>query len=283
MNQLAVVIVIIIVYISVDINDMFVSCDEFLSSVNNTEYFNRITEEDLLQLNTPTIQEYLANYRAAYIPFTWWEKSKIYSAVAYIRMCIPHKLNICKWRFAKIKLSKSLAFGLPHTLNNLIILNSDIIGLPYDEMYEILAHEFIHLYQKAQPVESDKLAELLGFFRVNNNIENMINRLELPFITNPDTTGDYFYNDSSNDQSNRYIIKTIYSLDANNLFNDIGISLDASDLDTFKVIDIDFATDINQQGHPYEIMAELIARIIVCRGFVRRDWRYIIEKWIRGD
>jgi hypothetical protein len=279
MYQLAVVIVIIIVYILVDINDMFVSCDEFLSSVNNTEYFNRITEEDLLQLNTPTIQEYLANYRAAYIPFTWWEKSKIYSVVAYIRMCIPHKLNVCKWRFAKIKLSKSLAFGLPHTINNLIILNSNVIGLPYDELSELLAHEFIHLYQKAQPIESDKLAELLGFFRIDDITENMINKLDMPFITNPDTTGDYFYNDSSN----RYIIKTIYSSDANNLFNDIGISLDSSELDTFKIIKVDFATNINQQGHPYEIMAELIARIIVCRGFVRKDWRYIIEKWITRD
>jgi len=96
-----------------------------------------------------------------------------------------------------------------------------------------------------------------------------------------ETTTTQSSNDQSNDQSNRYIIKTIYSSDANNLFNDIGISLDSSELDTFKVIKVDFATDINQQGHPYEIMAELIARIIVCRGFVRKDWRYIIEKWIR--
>lgn len=93
----------------------------------------------------------------------------------------PYKLNNIPWKIGFSYLY-DYEFGLPHTHNDIIILNKDNI---YDnDLVTILIHERIHVYQRLFPYDIEE-------YLLYNNFEKIAKKTDKDRV-NPDTD-EYIY------------------------------------------------------------------------------------------
>jgi hypothetical protein len=93
----------------------------------------------------------------------------------------PYKLNNIPWKIGFSYLY-DYEFGLPHTHNDIIILNKDNI---YDnDLVTILMHERIHVYQRLFPYDIEE-------YLLYNNFEKIAKKTDKDRV-NPDTD-EYIY------------------------------------------------------------------------------------------
>ena len=133
----------------------------------------------------------------------------------------------------------------------LLYMNS-IIPFTYNEQHRIkhIYNKLIHIYQRFNRDNMRVLYNDMGFIRLNV-------KLNPKLASNPDTMHIYKY--IHTDQ----ILLYTYDGDIDQHGNKL-----------------EFNCDLHQQGHPDEIIAECIARIISNNGYVRPDWLNMLNNFI---
>ena len=93
----------------------------------------------------------------------------------------PYKLNDIPWKIGFSYLYE-YEFGLPHTHNDIIILNKD--NIYENDLVTILMHERIHIYQRLFPEDIED-------YLLYNNFERIAKKTDIDRV-NPDTD-EYVY------------------------------------------------------------------------------------------
>lgn len=250
----------------------FASRAEFIKTVKQShEYFAELTERDLYarhgNQHIPNAHDaYYAKYLSAYRELSFIEKIKIAANLP----TLPAKLDI---QYLIVKLAPGVELDHPHTLGRCVMLTNDTInGYLYPELNHIITHEIIHIYQRYNPKETDKLLIQMGFKPV---ITNKINNELL--ASNPDVMKDYSYIVDGQPHT----LQLIYLPDGQQGNYTHGMA-DVLISPSGQIRPVQFQPDLFQ-SQPNEIMAELIARYIgqdPAHGTIRPDWLKIIHHWI---
>jgi len=158
------------------------------------------------------------------------------------------------WNFKMIP--DDLENGYPHTLGNTIYIPKRLLDSinteKSEEVVQTLIHERIHLFQRSRPNETEILVGLWGF--VGSTYVDGLQR------NNPDLNGiNYIYQGS-------VILQKYNSPRPSSLMDSIVVAIN-KDVDFETPIKnatvLGFPYTVRQFEHPYEIMADLLAYIIV--------------------
>jgi hypothetical protein len=275
-SQLLVVLFVILLYMLL-IDKHFASCGEFHRAVENSrDYFTSMTPMDLSFRSSSSADEYIAKYKAAYVPFSATEEAYLRNIAAVLRDILPKKLACIRYKFAKIKYNHTIENGYPHTIDNLIVLNDNFYK-KYDERgrYCTIAHEIIHVYQRNNPQDTDGFLATMGFFKVSGADPSFFHNNLLPDpVANPDCrlNTDYFILDGNK----RKLVRTIYA--GTTYGGDVkNITIDMKDrsIGSLQVHD-----GVKYEGQPNEVMAETIAKTIFEPSSVSQHWRNVATYWL---
>ena len=262
--SVAICIILLIILLIYFINSIFLSRDEFEKTVDSCLYFKSLNNHDLYHRGCYTHDQYINQYKAAYILLTMYEKFYIYLQVSMLNL--PAKLRI-KFYIIRLRFDPLIEMSFPHTINNCIILNDIYFNDDYDQQCNTLVHELIHIYQRIYPLEHERLLNQMGFYAIDYHTHLLIDSLNLPIANSSDMSNVYFYVD----KDNIYILHIIYK---NKELFDICIDMNG------VISQMDFKSNLSQQGHPYEITAEVISRVLTNTYTVRPDWVKIINNWL---
>jgi len=172
----------------------FLSSNQLLDILkSNTSFYNTFTPNDLKSRNIKSINEYINNLNNATQNFDSYQKQKLSYCAKKADLQIKN-LNL-KW-FDGIKASKIqwkfgltndeiYENGLPHTVNDIIILNDTLNYIDNINLISLLIHEKVHIYQKKYPVDVQKylneknfkvvkIREISDNIRANPDIDNKI-------------------------------------------------------------------------------------------------------------
>jgi hypothetical protein len=208
----------------------------------NFSYFYNMDTLDLSVRKHASAQQYLKTYLKSICPFTNDEFKRIRNIYHSIKLPYILQFNVL---ICKLNTSDTPELKWPHTMGNCIMMPTTTLQVNDRELKHTIIHELVHIYQRHNHDHVETLLQDMGFFRTKD--------IKQP--ANPDIVHTYTYHD--------VLMYTRYSTDGS------------------YVDSIDFKSDLQQQGHPYEIMAECIARIISNEGFIRPDWKIILNEWIQ--
>ena len=221
----------------------------------NISYFNNMNFRDLNIRKQLTHGQYIQIYKSAICKFTDAEFERLQNL--YQSINLPDKLRfktlVCKLQPNHLQPNQKYLnqtyttpeLKWPHTMGNCIMIPHEALQTSDEDLRKTIVHELAHIYQRYNPDEMDHLLNSMGFFKVYLNIEQP---------ANPDIRDTYAYKGVP--------IYTTYG--ANGEFVD----------------SMDFKCELTQQGHPYEITAECISRVVIGNGYVRPDWKSILNTWL---
>lgn len=232
---------------------VFVSKEYMHKVVQDSTYFNNMTELDLMARGAHTQSEYQQRYIENITAFTSAEKAELAALTDEIdRMKPTKRLIALKWKFAK--LDEPIENGFPHTLHDVIVLPHSffVTHASHQQQLTTLIHEKIHVFQRAYPKEVSVFLDIHGF-------TGPIPPLTLPkFLlemrrNNPDIVGFY--------KKNNIIPLQVYNNKTPRSLQDSRVVL--YDISTHEIKKTDVAytipSFISQTEHPYEIMAVIIS------------------------
>jgi hypothetical protein len=265
-------IIILIISSSIIPPVIFVDRHQFDNLVDQSDYFKKLTKEDLKYRNATTTLDYTNRYKNSYEKFTLRERLKIYYIIHHIDKLIPFKLKYT-WKFAKIKTSDDLENGFPHTLGDVIVLTDTSLNYLDENFKSTLIHELVHIYQRKYSVDKNRLLQALGIYKESDldQLDSMVNK---PVdASNPDHDNQRYYIVLN---GQKVYLSTIYDRKSNYGGDVLDIAYDKMG----NQIPIAFQPDVAYQGQPNEIMAELVARVILGKPNVRPDWYNTIKVWL---
>lgn len=222
--------------------------EEFSKIVSRSDYFQRMTEADILARNARSKENYMYTYINAYDEFTPQEHEMLSRSIFQVdnKLKQYRRINTINWRFAKVM--DIVENGYPHTLEDVIILSSKFFTKYEKDMLKTLLHEKLHVYQRIFPDATQKLLQMWGFSRCNVPEE-----IKHKARNNPDIEGTYCYKQYATMQM--YITQRPLSL-AESMSKTFDIA-------TGDVAQNDIFPDyIHQSEHPYEVMASMIPIIV---------------------
>lgn len=262
-----VTILLILVIIVVIIEQMFLSYEDFCQLVDNDVWFKSLNMHDLYHRSCMTHAQYIDQYKNAYIQLNIWEKLYIYTQCLMLNL--PNKLRI-NYCIIRLRFDPLIEMSFPHTISNCIMLNDIYFNDDYDQQCNTLIHELIHIYQRMYPYDIERLINQMGFYKITHDHQLLINRLNLPIANSSDMSNVYYCVNNGTS----YILHMIYK---NKQLYDICIDTNGT------ISQIDFKSDLSQQGHPYEITAEVISRILTNTYVVRPDWISLVTSWLNSQ
>jgi hypothetical protein len=235
----------------------------------SNSYFSKLNHKDFQYREdggfidlSDKINYYRDIYANSFVEITSFQKERIYLIKEQLEKLISknlnkkyHILNRVMFKIALLNDNKKIEGGFPHTLDDIIILRESFFQYSYRKQLETLAHELVHIYQRNYKDEYLPLVEQMGF------IPSTVNIRFIP-SANPDID-DIIY--TYKFFNNLLYIMNVYSNDREMNFKSIGVYTD-------KIVEIDFNSYMSQQGHPNEIIAELLARVICGNKNIRSDW-----------
>lgn len=171
---------------------IFYSSDDIITILNDTfkNYYNNMNDTNINLRQITNKEVFLKNLYKCFYNCNQYDKYLLIEAIhtAQKKMdlinCIgfyPNKLKNIPWKLGFSYLY-DYEFGLPHTHNDIIILNKN--NIYDDDLVTILIHERIHIYQKLFP---NDIQEYLK----HNNFKKIIKKSDNDII-NPDTD-EYIY------------------------------------------------------------------------------------------
>ena len=260
-----VILTMVLMYYRDDTHVIYLTYVQFCNEIDYN-YFKNLSDEDLYHRACDNSSNYINKYQLAYSIISDDEKISLERDIAYCQKLLPRYMRI-PWKIVKLSSDITVEGGYPHTMGNVIVLRDKYFNDTKENQRSLLIHEYIHLYQKAKPVHSEKLIRSLGFFKSTE---------QMPFAANPDLNRyNYYYVD----HGTKYLIGSIYDNNAPKhslTFLDIKINMDKPG--PYSIVNLN--SELYQQGHPYEIMAELISRVLIGHRYVRPDWRDLILQWL---
>lgn len=223
-------------------NTIFLTKEELFNflNLNIDNYYDTFTKKDLMVRNVNNLDEYIKKIYNSVSEFTPNEKRIIQTCINKISNNLDkikfdyfdgEKANEIIWKIGCIKGDK-YEDGLPHTRNDIIILNkNNITENSMNDIISLLIHEKVHVYQKMYPEDINNYLKKNNFKRIGerseiNNSSNLEN-----IRANPDLDK-WVYED------NNKIYKAIYEPNAK------------------TVSDVKYSSNDGQKSeHPFEKMA----------------------------
>lgn len=251
----------------INVTTIYISRDYINNIIDDSNYFNRMNNIDLLARNVNSIEAYIKLYKDSIKDFSLDEKKSLSTVCKIIDEYTnkTNKFSKIPWKFAKQ--SNDIENGWPHTLGDAIILSSDFFKLNNKIQVKTLLHEKIHIYQRFYPIETNKL-----FIEWNFKPTDKIKNIQLA-RNNPDIN-DFIY------EKEGKIVVQLYN--SNNpkgiedsspyLYNDNPKKITAKELNIPSVA--------LQYEHPNEIMATLLPDIIINNFDDKTDFVHKTIEWI---
>jgi hypothetical protein len=178
-------------------NIKILSKNELLDIIlNNDKYYSTFNSSDLHVRNVENIDEYKKNIIKAPITINYYEEY-------LIRKCINKIINILEnydtigfngqrankilWTIGIID-NNIYEDGLPHTINNIIIIPKSLIYS--NNLKSTLIHELVHVYQKQYPEDVNQYLKYYNF--------KIIQKPNLNIRANPDTDNNIYIDNNNN-------------------------------------------------------------------------------------
>ena len=223
-------------------NTIFLTKEELFNflNLNIDNYYDTFTKKDLMVRNVNNVDQYIKKIYNSVSEFTSNEKLIIQTCINKISNNLNkikfdyfdgEKANEIIWKIGCIK-GDQYEDGLPHTRNDIIILNkNNITEISINDIISLLIHEKVHVYQKMYPEDINNYLKKNNFKRIGERYEiNNSNNLE-NIRANPDLD-EWVYED------NNKIYKAIYEPNAK------------------TVSDVKYSSNDGQKSeHPFERMA----------------------------
>jgi len=258
-------------------NIIFVSKEYINIIIDESNYFNRMNNIDLLVRDVNTIPSYIKIYKDGITEFTKEEKKILNTMCNSINKNIKNTKNLVnlQWKFAKQ--SSNIENGWPHTLGDVIILSSNFFNSSNQKI--TLLHEKIHIYQRIYPIETNKL-----FIEWKFKPAIKLEKIQLA-RNNPDINDFVYKKEDAKGNESKTLDKIIVQL--YNSKNPIDISdskpyIYNENENPIPITqeDIDISNIVSQYEHPNEIMATLIPQIIINNFDEKTDFIEKTKLWI---
>jgi hypothetical protein len=216
--------------------------------INNSIFFDRMTEYDLYARKINSIEEYKKHYTHNIVNFNYNNVKELEKYVKEIdnENIFIEKINLSdiKWKF--IKINSKIEEGFPHTLGDVIVLSDSFFNYTNELKKEVLIHEKIHVFQRLYPIETHNFIKT----KLNLNVIDNIKTFKLA-RNNPDIDGFMYTYD------NKHGFIQLYN-------NDKPYGLKDSDTYVISLKDKKIVNKINkyigQYEHPFEIMASGLSK-----------------------
>lgn len=157
---------------------------KFLTPIEASQYIRRdssyiraMNQPNLTARRCSSQDELFAKYQDAFETITPIEQTRANDAISEmlsrIRSRNPAYARYLKHWINKIVIAKGknwLEAGMPHTLDNMIVLNASWFDQPRVNTF---LHELIHIHQRHVPFEFDDLFRELGYINISGNISSI--------------------------------------------------------------------------------------------------------------
>lgn len=246
---------------------LLVSKQELSYIINTSEYFESMSALDLIARHVKTKEEYRSIYLNSYEEFTDQEfsiLSAIIKEIDYMTLGTK-KYKVIPWKFVKVNLN--IENGYPHTLEDVIVLNSRVLESSYKDLIDTLTHEKIHIYQRKYEDETSTLMSILSYKEISSGIipEIILRRKR----NNPDIKNYYMKDNIINLQ--------LYLSDKPRSIADSSAYSYNTKTKQLQQTPINYNT--SQTEHPYEIMASIIPKILYNSNYSKNTETDIIKQW----
>jgi hypothetical protein len=241
--------------------------------VTNTDYFNKMSKQDISARNAINIPQYIESYINAYETFTNYERNAIFELVSEANNKLkPSFTNVytIPWKFCKLNIM--IENGLPHTLGDTIIISSNLFSLPYLKALKTLIHEKVHVYQRYNKGKCEELYQLWGFVKYDYGVLLQGTR------NNPDISSSIY-------GTKEGPIVQIYTKQIPSSLLDSQASLIQKSTNMVIFIDAEylgFPSYIKQVEHPNEIMACMVPELVF-EIEPSTEKEYTLLNWIRTN
>lgn len=242
--------------------------EEFTERISLSNFFTSLNSYDLIARsstnNLITSEEHYKNvYISSYEDFTDVEKSILNKVVEEANKLLSKYQNLqqLEWKFVKV--NEKIENGLPHTMSDMIVLNTNVLKQTEKELIKTIIHEKIHVYQRLNSASCNKWIIQTGFVLLSPRDFASLNKNTLDMRrSNPDLDNNTYYHDKS-----RLVLKQLYNSTTPQSLTDskaYGLSMNGGYTPiplTNELLGLPKAVYC-QLEHPYEIMACIIADII---------------------
>ena len=151
---------------------IFVDKSYMETVISDSSYFHRMNKADLLARSISSQQGYIKLYTDSLQTFSASEKKTLRDLIKQASTYIAPYKNLSSLDWKLIKISSNIEMGWPHTLGDVIILSATFFELPKGKQLTTIIHEQIHVYQRAFPIETNRLIESWDF-KILNRMENI--------------------------------------------------------------------------------------------------------------
>lgn len=152
------------------------------------------------------------------------------------------KAATIKWSYMK---TIDLENNFPHTHGNVILIPQPLMGFEYNRLLKVIVHEFVHVFQRMEPILTSRYIEWLGF-KPHSKREAYDYNMRL----NPDTNNIIYCNEEG------CVELMVYSnASPTSLLDTHNIRIDGGDV--FKI------KSDSKTEHPYEYMAYYLTDMLV--------------------
>jgi hypothetical protein len=256
---------------------MITGVKEAQENIATSEFFDRMTELDLIARDSQSAEDYKKRYLASITSFTAEQVTILRSLINDITVNYIQDTKVLKyipWKFAKV--GASIEKGWPHTHNDIIVLSDAFFtGGGGHTLLKTLIHEQIHVYQRLYPKDTSHFMEyVLDFSRVqrpSSALQELIKRSR----NNPDIKGVYALH-------GRYVPLQMYRTHTPNDISESDVVIfdvqndTVADADGIKYFEKHVPDIITQKEHPNEIMAVLIPMVLTSQE--REQYHPILQK-----
>ena len=173
------------------------------------EYIALMNQPNLAARGVQTQQELLAQYKTAFQDITPSEQQRITEFILELLSKVQYKYPsyyryLVKWisRISLAKSQDSLEGGMPHTLGNMVVMDSGWFANPRGTTF---LHEITHVHQRQVPFEFEDLYTQWGYYSTPmNQVRGMEGVLELN-RNNPDgMSPDWLWREPAPRNGNKY-------------------------------------------------------------------------------
>jgi hypothetical protein len=270
-----------------------VSREEFTQRTSLSDFFTSLNSPDLIARSTPnnpiTSEEQYKNvYVASYEEFTEIEKNILNKVVEEAnKLLTPYQnLQQLEWKFVKV--NNRIENGLPHTISDMIVVNTDLLKRTEKELIKTIIHEKVHIYQRLNAPSSRKWITQTDFVSLLSSDFMSLNKDVLDMRrSNPDLDRNTYYHKKS-----KLVLKQLYNSTSPQSITDskaYGIPLDGGYAPiplTNALIGLPKSVYC-QLEHPYEIMACVITDILTNPAYVdengNNDFVNTTIKWMNQE
>ena len=270
-----------------------VSKEEFTERVSLSDFFTSLNNLDLIARSTTdnpiTSEEHYKNvYIASYEDFTEIEKNILNKVVEEANKLLSSYQNLqqLEWKFVKV--NSRIENGLPHTISDMIVVNTDLLKRTEKELIKTIIHEKVHIYQRLNVASSRKWISETDFVSLSSSDFLSLNKDILDMRrSNPDLDRNTYYHKKS-----KVVIKQLYNSTSPQSIMDskaYGIPLNGGYAPislTNELLGLPKSVYC-QLEHPHEIMACIIADILTRPSYVdeygKNDFVNTTIKWMNQE